>query len=59
MKRDMVCNMDVKDDTSFTTLHGGRKMFFCSNECRQKFLHEPDKYTKAAAEAEKGERKAA
>ncbi len=57
MKKDIVCGMDVKDDTEFTTLHGGKKMYFCSHECQQKFIHEPDKYLKA--EAEKQGKKAA
>ena len=57
MKKDIVCGMDVKDDTKFTTLHGGRKLFFCSNDCRNNFLHEPDKFIKM--EAEKGGKKAA
>ena len=46
MKKDIVCGMDVKDDTEYTTLHGVKKMYFCSHECQQKFIHEPDKYLK-------------
>ena len=57
MKKDIVCGMDVKDDTEYTTLHGGKKMYFCSHDCQQKFIHEADKYLKA--EAEKGGKKAA
>ena len=57
MKKDIVCGMDVKDDTEYTTLHGGKKMYFCSHDCQQKFIHEADKYLKT--EAEKGGKKAA
>jgi len=57
MKKDIVCGMDVKDDTKYTTLHGGRKLFFCSNDCRKNFLHEPDKFVHG--EAEKAGKKAA
>lgn len=46
MKKDIVCGMEVKEDAKHTTLHGGRKMYFCSHECQQKFIHEPDKYLK-------------
>jgi YHS domain-containing protein len=46
MKKDLVCGMDVKDDSKFTTLHGAKKMFFCSHDCQQKFIHEPDKFIK-------------
>jgi len=44
MKKDIVCNMDVKDDTKYTTLHAGQKLYFCSNECRQDFIRQPEKY---------------
>jgi len=62
MKKDVVCGMDVKDDTKYTTLHGGRKLFFCSNGCRNEFLHKPDKYGTAGTgetAAAKGGQKAA
>ncbi len=49
MKKDIVCGMDVKENTEYTTLHGVRKYYFCSSECRNKFIHEPDKYLKAEA----------
>ena len=58
MKKDIVCGMDVKEDTDFTTLHGGRKVYFCSHDCQQKFIHEPDKYL-VKTEPEKGGEKAA
>ncbi|MGA2192438.1 MAG: YHS domain-containing protein [Nitrospirota bacterium] len=42
MKTDPVCGMDVKEDTQYNTLHGGKKMYFCSRECQQKFIHNPE-----------------
>lgn len=48
MKKDTVCGMDVGDDTKFTTLHGGRKMYFCSHDCQTKFIKNPDEFMKAA-----------
>jgi len=53
MKKDIVCGMDVKDDSKFTTLHGVKKMFFCSHECQQKFIHAPDAYLKQEEQAQK------
>ena len=47
MKKDAVCGMDVGEDTKFTTLHGGRKMFFCSHDCQTKFIKNPDEFIKA------------
>lgn len=47
MKQDMVCGMDVGEDTRFTTLHGGRKMYFCSHDCQSKFIKNPDQFIKA------------
>jgi YHS domain-containing protein len=47
MKQDTVCGMDVGEDTKFTTLHGGRKMFFCSHDCQSKFIKNPDQFLKA------------
>lgn len=57
MKTDPVCGMEVKDDTEYSTLHGVRKMFFCSHECQQKFIRNPDQYLKG--EEKKGSKKAA
>ncbi len=47
MKKDTVCGLEVGEDTKFTTLHGGRKMFFCSHECQSKFIKNPDEFMKA------------
>ena len=58
MKKDLVCGMDVKDDTKFTTLHGGRKMFFCSHDCQQKFIQKPEQFMKGETRGE-GKTKAA
>lgn len=54
MKKDIVCGMDVKEDTPYTTLHGGRKMFFCSRDCQQKFIKQPDLYEEKSQTEEKG-----
>ena len=54
MKKDVVCGMDVKEDSKYTTLHGVRKMYFCGHDCQQKFIHEPDKYIKEEQLKQKG-----
>ena len=40
MATDPVCGMEVdeKDRNTLTAMVGGRKNFFCSNECRDEFL---------------------
>lgn len=57
MKTDPVCGMEVRDETEYTTLHEARKMFFCSHECQQKFIKNPDQYIKG--EQKPGVKKAA
>ena len=54
MKKDIVCGMDVKEDTPYTTLHGGKKMFFCSRDCQQKFIKAPNLYEGKPQVEEKG-----
>lgn len=56
---DPVCGMEVPDSTSYTTLHGGRKLFFCSSECRKSFLHEPETYMQLKTKKEEEEKKKA
>jgi P-type Cu+ transporter len=60
MKTDPVCGMDVKEDAQYNTLHGGTKMYFCSRDCQQKFIKNPNQYLAKKQEGiEKGGRKAA
>ncbi len=40
MKRDPVCNMDVREDTGIIAECGGVAHYFCSEGCRDKFLKE-------------------
>ena len=57
MKKDIVCGMDVKEDVPFTTLHGGKKMFFCSHDCQQKFIKAPAQYLAAMKPETSGKEK--
>ncbi len=40
MKRDPVCNMEVREDDGITAECNGEIFYFCSEGCRYKFLHE-------------------
>lgn len=40
MKRDPVCNMDVREDTGITAECDGEIVYFCSEGCRDRFLSE-------------------
>jgi alkyl hydroperoxide reductase subunit F len=40
MKRDPVCNMEVREDTGITAECEGETFYFCSEGCRDKFLQE-------------------
>ncbi len=54
MAKDLVCGMDVKEETEAgSSLYKDRKYYFCSNSCKQKFDENPEKYTKP----EEGEKK--
>lgn len=38
METDPVCGMEVDGKPALAALVGGKKHFFCSNECRNAFL---------------------
>ena len=38
MATDPVCGMEVDEKTALAAVVGGRKHYFCSNECRGSFL---------------------
>ena len=39
MSKDPVCNMEVAEEQAFTTEYEGKIYHFCSEGCRDKFLH--------------------
>jgi YHS domain-containing protein len=44
---DPVCKMNVGEaDAKFTSVHDGRKFFFCSAACKQQFERNPQRYAK-------------
>jgi YHS domain-containing protein len=40
MKRDPVCNMEVREEDAVTAECNGEVLYFCSEGCREKFLKE-------------------
>lgn len=40
MKKDPVCNMEVSEESAFTTECDGESYYFCSEGCKNKFLKE-------------------
>ena len=40
MKKDPVCNMEVREENALTTECDGEFYYFCSEGCRDKFLQE-------------------
>jgi uncharacterized membrane protein YraQ (UPF0718 family) len=41
---DPVCGMSVSEDTDLVIIYKGRKIYFCSAHCLEKFEKDPDKY---------------
>ena len=47
MAVDPICKMNVNEvDSKYTTVHEGKKFFFCSAACKQQFDKSPQKYVK-------------
>ena len=45
MVKDLVCGMDVKEEEGADYFfYKGRKYYFCSKMCKQKFDENPEKY---------------
>lgn len=42
--RDPVCGMHLAEGIAIVEQHGGEPVFFCSEECRLKFMGEPKKF---------------
>jgi YHS domain-containing protein len=41
---DPVCGMTVSKDTEYTAEYDGQMYYFCSKECRDQFMADPEKY---------------
>jgi YHS domain-containing protein len=52
MARDLVCGMDVDEQTATTTAeYQGKTYYFCAPGCKKAFDKEPEKYVSGASEA--------
>jgi YHS domain-containing protein len=50
MTKDPVCKMDVDESkTNFKSEYAGRKYHFCSEECKDTFDSQPERYAATAA----------
>ncbi len=50
MTKDPVCQMDVDEKQSkFNSEHAGRKYSLCSEECKDTFDSQPERYAATAA----------
>src|SRR5437868_5873671 len=50
MTKDPVCKMDVDEKkTNFSSEYAGRKFHFCSEECKDTFDSQPERYATSAA----------
>ena len=48
MKKDPVCGMQVDDKkATATSTHNGERYAFCSQECKNKFDQNPDRYSQS------------
>lgn len=51
MQRDPVCGMELMPGhEEAEAQYGGKTYYFCSRECRDMFMKNPNEYLKAAAE---------
>ena len=47
---DPVCSMEVTAESEWTAEYEGVTFYFCSQDCRDKFIEEPGKYLEALGE---------
>ena len=41
---DLVCGMELNQDTQYQVIHKGKIYFFCSKGCQKHFRDNPEKY---------------
>ncbi|MBA1420199.1 MAG: YHS domain-containing protein [Epsilonproteobacteria bacterium] len=42
--KDVVCGMEISTDTSFVTEEANKTYYFCSENCQEKFIDNPEAY---------------
>lgn len=55
MAKDLVCGMEVDENTAkFKLEHGGKTYYFCAKGCLEKFEANPSQFIQEGAEASEG-----
>jgi Cu+-exporting ATPase len=54
MPADLVCGMEVNEDSRFFTEYDQQKYLFCSAECKRRFDDHPDQFIQAKAKSDLG-----
>ncbi len=50
MRKDPVCQMEIDEtSTNFYSDYAGQKYYFCSEECKDTFDSQPERYASSAA----------
>jgi len=50
MTTDPVCKMDIdEEETEFSSQYAGQRYYFCSEECKESFEGQPERYVSSAA----------
>jgi len=53
MPRDLVCGMEVeKEQAAGVSSYKGKKYYFCSKQCKERFEQDPEKYIKSRTDSE-------
>lgn len=50
--RDLVCGMEVDDDTPYQATHENNRFYFCSADCQETFEKTPQKYAAGGGSSE-------
>ena len=58
--KDIVCGMEISDDSAYHHQHGGKVFYFCSEGCLREFAKNPEQYLnkEAVAPEKRGEESA-
>ena len=50
MTKDPVCKMEIDEsETEHSSLYAGQRYYFCSEECKDTFESQPERYAATAA----------
>jgi Cu+-exporting ATPase len=49
MPKDPVCGMQVDEEDAIVSMKGEKTQYFCSEECKEKFEEDPERYQRKSA----------